>query len=193
MLLFGLQKNASSSQNGALHLLMAIKLTRMMTLDDRNFVYPVIQRNAIFAHAENLLLCIINDKSSDIRKLGWMRIKKAREQSKGKTIKTIQIPDLNFEAELYFDMINWQKVSLTELPLTCHIFDDEINHLITSKKKKNFPHLPCHTQAVERSVKLITEASSLVCGQNSRDGFIRSRIDSRQQMPIFETKREFKA
>ena len=121
-----------------------------------------------------------------------MRIKKAREQSKRKIIKTFQICDLKFEAELYFDMINWQKVYLSEPSFTRNISDDEINHLIISKKK-NFPHLPCHTQAVKRCVKLVTEASSLVCGQNSRDGFLRSRIDSHQQMPSFETKREFKA
>ena len=41
-------------------------------------------------------------------------------------------------------------------------------------------------QAVERCVKLVTEAFSLVCGQNSRDGFIHSKIESRQKMPSFE-------
>ena len=89
-------------------------------------------------------------------------------------------------------MINWKKVNLTEPPLTHSISDDEINHLISSKEKKNFPHLPCYTQTVKRCVKLVTKASSLVCGQNSRDGFIRSKIESRQKMPSFETKREFK-
>ena len=89
-------------------------------------------------------------------------------------------------------MINWQKVNLTEPPITHSIFGNEINHLISSKEK-SFPHLPCHKQAVERWVKLVTEASSLVCRQNSRDGFIRSKIESRQKMPSFETKQEFKA
>ena len=185
-------KNASSSQNGALHLFQTIELTRILISDVRNIVYPVMQRNAFFAHPENLLLCMINDESSNIRQLGWKQIKKAREQSKRKTIRTFQILDLNFEAELYFDMINWQNVNLTEPPITRSISDKEINYLISSKEK-SFPHLPCHTQAVERCVKLVTEASSLVCGQNSRDGFIRSKIKSHQKMPSFETKREFKA
>ena len=136
---------------------------------------------------------MINDESSNIRQLGWRRIKKVREQSKGKTIRTFQIPDLNFEAEVYFDMINWKKVNLTESPLTRSISDDKINYLFSSKEKKNFPQLPCHKQAVERSANLITEASFLVCGQNSRDGFICLKIESRQKMPSFETKREFKA
>ena len=91
---------------------------QILTPNVRNIVYLVIQCNAFFAHPENLLLCMINDDSSDIRQLGWKRIKKAREQSEGKTIRIFQIPDLNFEAEMYCDMINWQKVNLTELPLT---------------------------------------------------------------------------
>ncbi|KAK4879050.1 hypothetical protein RN001_004865 [Aquatica leii] len=50
---------------------------------------------------------------------------------------------------------------------------------------------PCHTQAVERCIKLVTEASSLVCGAEARDGFIRARISSRTAMPKFNTKSEF--
>ena len=76
---------------------------QMLTPDVRNIVYLVIQRNVFFAHPENLLLSMINDDSSDIRQLGWKRIKKTREQFIEKTNKTFQIPDLNFEAEMYFD------------------------------------------------------------------------------------------
>ena len=156
------------SQNGALLLFKTTEIPQVLIPDVRNIVYPVIQRNAFFAHPENLLLCMINDESSNIIQLGWRQIKKARKQFKRKTIRTFQILDLNFEAEMYFDMINWQKVNLTEPSLTHSISDDEINHLIIPKEKKNFPHLPCNTQAVERCVKLVTGASSLVCGQNSR-------------------------
>jgi len=56
----------------------------------------------------------------------------------------------------------------------------------------DFPKYPCHTQAVERCVKLVTEASSAVCGASARDGFIRVRLESRGLMPSFNTKREYK-
>jgi len=52
----------------------------------------------------------------------------------------------------------------------------------------NFPKYPCHTQAVEGCVKLVTEAASLVCGQNARDEFIRVRLEFRQIIPHFSTK-----
>ena len=50
---------------------------------------------------------------------------------------------------------------------------------------------PCHTQAVERCIKLVTEASNAVCGDNKRDGFIRATLLSRKQMPTFNTKKQF--
>ena len=41
---------------------------------------------------------------------------------------------------------------------------------------------PCHTQAVERCIKLVTEASCRVYGKNSRDGFVRTTIELRRKM-----------
>ncbi len=51
---------------------------------------------------------------------------------------------------------------------------------------------PCHLQAVERCVKLVTEATAAVCGNESRDGFIRSKITSRTVLPKFETKGQYR-
>ena len=36
--------------------------------------------------------------------------------------------------------------------------------------------IPCHTQAVERGVRLVTEASQSVCSEKARIGFIKNRI-----------------
>ena len=66
-------------------------------------------------------------------------------------------------------MISWQHENITEPPLTRNITSQEIDRLIEKKEKKNLPNLPCHTQAVERCFKLVTEASAFVCRQKSRD------------------------
>ena len=185
-------KSNCSSQNGALHLFNTIQRVKTLSSDIKDIVFPIIQRNAYYAHPENLLICMINDDSSDIRNLAWRRIKEARDSFKGKSVRSFQIPELDFDAERYIDMISWENINITEPPLTRDITVEEINELVHSKQKREFPHLPCHTQAVERCVKLVTEAASLVCGEISRDGFIRSRIESRQKMPSYETKCQFK-
>ena len=50
-----------------------------------------------------------------------------------------------------------------------------------------------HHQATERCVKQVTEAAAAVVGQERRDGFVRARVHSRQQMPMFKTKKDMLA
>ena len=63
-------------------------------------------------------------------------------------------------------------------------------------KQNNTPAIdlknyPCHTQAVELCVKLVSDAAGTVSGQKQRYGFISTRISSRQSMSNFETKTQF--
>ena len=70
-------KSTSLSRSGAFHLFKTIERTRMLRPDVNNIAFPVSQRNAYYAHPENILICMINDESEHIRELGWKRIKKA--------------------------------------------------------------------------------------------------------------------
>ncbi|GBN36019.1 hypothetical protein AVEN_194725-1 [Araneus ventricosus] len=47
---------------------------------------------------------------------------------------------------------------------------------------------PSDTQAVERIVKLVTDASRKRVGPQNSDGFIRATLEFRQQMSQFESK-----
>ena len=55
---------------------------------------------------------------------------------------------------------------------------------------KQLLDFPCHTQAVERHVKLVTEASKSVYGYKNRHARILSTLKSRTIMPSFETKKD---
>ena len=90
-------------------------------------------------------------------------------------------------------MIDWAVCPISEPPVIKAMIDAERKELITSEVTQtvSFPKFPCHTQAVERHVKLVTEVAKTVCGQKSRDGFIRARVASRQLMQTFESKRDF--
>ena len=89
-------------------------------------------------------------------------------------------------------MIDWQQCNLSEPPLTMNISSVRLQHLIASGDKiTNLPDLPNHTQAVERIIKLVTASSVEVVGQQERDRLIRSRIEGRKRLPIFNTKKDF--
>ncbi len=76
-----------------------------------------------------------------------------------------------------------------------NIYEEQINCLITGHASEvlAFESFPCHTQSVERCVKLITEAAAAVSGELNRDGFIRARIQSRELMPQCEAKLDYRS
>jgi hypothetical protein len=107
-------------------------------------------------------------------------------------VRTFVVPSLICDSRDYVDMIDWQQCSITEPPMTRDYSDDFVDDHIQSKDRIEILPFPCHTQAVERYIKLVTEASAAVCGSKSRDGFIRARVQARQKMPAYETKSQFR-
>ncbi|GBN89202.1 hypothetical protein AVEN_39737-1 [Araneus ventricosus] len=129
------------------------------------------------------------DKRDHIRELGFRRIIKARNlASKRKSIRSFQPPKINFPATYYIEMNHWNTITLSPSPLLRKFSNQEIWSIVQSvgtADEWNFDKFPCHTQAVERFLKLVTEASQKVMGSNSRDGFIRTTLLSRSSMPSF--------
>lgn len=97
------------------------------------------------------------------------------------------------DASHYHQMVDWQALNLSEPPITKMIATSEINSAILSDQKKlqlatDFPN---HTQAVERVIKLVTDASVSVVGEKARDGLIRARVEGRKKLPSFDTKKDY--
>ncbi|XP_055922808.1 uncharacterized protein LOC129953593 [Eupeodes corollae] len=158
-------KTKPSCLDGPKHILALIKASKYLPKNLKAIVHPVIERNAYFCHPENILLAMLADSRSHVRELGLRRILKSR-------------------ADI--------QVKITEPPLTRKISDDDLRAMVQNVPENiELSKYPCHTQAVERCIKLVTEASASVCGQESRDGFIKARISSRKLLPKFETKKEF--
>lgn len=134
---------------------------------------------------------MITDERKAIRELGLRRILRARSEKYG--IRQFRVPTLNLDAEDYIDIIDWQDTEVSEPPLLADLSVEDIEMFVTSGDVPviDFQQYPCHTQAVERCVKLVTEASSAVYGQNARDGFIRVRLESRRIMSQFNTKADY--
>ena len=176
--------------NGAKNLQKILKLCCKLSEDIFAIVKPVVQRNAYFAHPENILIAMINDERSYIRELGWRRILKAKKMGY-KGIRRFKLPHLVFESTDYVNMINWQENEITEPPLCKKLTNTEIENNIRNKTLICFPALPSHTQAVERTVKLVTDASQKVIGRENRDGLINALLISRSKLPKFNTKKDY--
>ena len=108
-----------------------------------------------------------------------------------KGIRRFKLPHLVFESTDYVNMINWQENEITEPPLCKKLTNTEIENNIRNKTLICFPALPSHTQAVERTVKLVTDASQKVIGRENRDEHLNALLTSRSKLPKFKTKKDY--
>ncbi|CAH0562813.1 unnamed protein product [Brassicogethes aeneus] len=157
-------------QDGARHLWDAIRLSRPFPDHVKVIVYKVFEGNAYFGHPENILIAMMTDERQHIRQLAVKKILKIRKNLiQSESIRIFKIPKLNFSADDYIDLIDWSQTNISEPPLTMSMTEDDLNKLLQTGEKFQLDKFPCHTQAVERMVKIITDASTTVCGQESRE------------------------
>ena len=186
-------KHQPEIEHGAKHIHETIVRVISLTTRVQDIVKPVIQRNGYFCHPENILIAMICDERSHIRELGWRRVLKARSSNQ-KQIRTFKVPPIKYSSEDYIDLIDWDALkTLTEAPLTKRLSESQIKSFMESKALwDDIPKIPSHTQSVERHIKLVTQATEKVCGPENRDGFIRATLASRNKIPVFENKQQFK-
>lgn len=191
---FDIKKNYTV-KDGPKHILKVVKTTRYLPDNIKVILDPVVQRNAFFCHPENMMLAMIMDERPHIREIGYRRILKSRNEPSAKGyVRDFKIPSINFSANDYTELIDWSMCKLTPPPLLSKMPTEYIDSLLKDKILPEFNYLkfPCHTQSVERCVKLVTEAAEKVCGHENRDGYIRATLKSRQLMHKFGSKSEFK-
>lgn len=184
-------KQKTSFKDGSKHIYQLIMLSRFLPENVRSVVDSVIERNAFFAHPENLLVSMLFDDRDYIRELALRRIIKAREAENTTKRRVFKPPKLNFFAKDYTELIMWQECLVTPPPVLRHISNEDLQ-IMVKERSLEIDDFPCHTQSVERCIKVVTEASQSVTDAISRDGFIRNRLQSRKEMPNFGHKNKFK-
>ena len=131
---------------------------------------------------------MLTDNDLQIRNLAIQQISKARQNSsnfEGQVRPYIK-PNVNFEATNYTELIDWEKETITEPPICKDLALDQLNEFVR-------PTFLCHTQGTERLIRLVTNASERVYGEERRDGLIRATLKSRGLNPNADlNKKDFK-
>ena len=136
---------------------------------------------------------MLSDSRTEIRELAYNKIMltRSKEKKMEPTPREFVIPKLNFHAKEYTDLIDFQDSQRYEPPLK-KLTVDELKSVVQGEESSAVSkRYPCHAQAVERHVKLVTESSASVCGLKERDRFIKTRIVAREIMPKLETKSDY--
>ena len=140
-----------------------------------------------FAHQENILLAMVADQNPSLRRVAVTMIQKIR-QSQQIGVRLFKVPKLNFHATSYNGMVVLDTLA-TEPPLTTSVIQEDLAGFCGKTFTAEFPR---HTQSVERAVKLVSDTSKMVFGHERRDGQIKVTLKSRKQMPVFDTKKDFR-
>ena len=184
-------KKSPSCLNGPRHYHELIRRSRYLPDNLKAIVDPVIERNGYFAHPENLVLAMIGDPRASVCQSAVDYITSSRGQV-CEGVRTFTVPLIKLDAGDYTNLVDLCVGPCLEPPLTRQYSLSELAAFVTDPEPYvRMTKYPCHTQAVERSIKLVTEAAAAVSGQERREGLIRTTLKSRSIMPVFETKKDF--
>ena len=95
--------------------------------------------------------------------------KKTTNKKKPNAFRKLRVPSLNFNAATISQLCPWESGKATEPCITSHLTNEEL--LKFTENPLELPNIPCHSQAVEREVKLTTQSSAAVSGINNQQGF----------------------
>ncbi|GBO32541.1 hypothetical protein AVEN_85776-1 [Araneus ventricosus] len=165
-------RTQSSIADGSRHEFQTIYRSRYLPRKYQAVIHSSIQANAYFALPENVLLAMMADSRLAVRQDALNKILSARQDEDENLYHSIRyniIPQLNFEAKDYTDMILWEStdVFIAVPPVLRNVSNedliDKLSLIVNTVPEWFFTGFPCHTVAVERTVKLITEADFRVC------------------------------
>lgn len=182
------------------HLLNEIKLIQQhCTEAERSIALKIVNINAFAGHPEMVLTCILMSTNEQIRQDAVnkvftirrdkeekrkvadkkdVKMKKKKVVKKKAGIRKLKVPKLNFKATKISEVCPWKDA--TEPNITSGLSNEEL--LKFTEAPLELQNIPCHTQAVEREVKLTTQASAAVAGIENQQGFAFNVIAARKAM-----------
>ena len=91
-----------------------------------------------------------------------------------------------------WELVNLDAPGVEECPMSRDLKLEDIQHALMNGTALDIPlDLPGHSQSVERSVKLVTEASQRVFGFEQRHRHINTVLSSRGARPMFDNKSSY--
>ena len=156
----------------------------------QTIVTSYIHTGAWYSHSECILLSLLGSDVAEDRKFAVEMILKicGKQELGDLSVRAGKMPKLKLSATSIKTMITWNVKESHEPVFTCNLTKQELSQFL--EKPFDVPKFCIHTQSTECCVKQVTEAAAAVVGQESRDGFVRARLHSRQQMPMFKSKKD---
>ncbi|XP_047131321.1 uncharacterized protein LOC124810448 [Hydra vulgaris] len=168
-------------------------ITRINNLpfdDVKLIVKKNIKKNALCLKPENILYAMLKDNDKKIRNFGFQILLALRQRVNNEILKVnlMKIPEINFNANHWYELVDISITKVTEPPTTQHFSIEQIQYMIDNNVKPEISDFPSHSQSVERAVKLVSEASQYVYGLENRHSCILTKLLSRKMRKPYISK-----
>ena len=156
--------------------------------DIAGITLPIIQRNCFCLQLGNFLAALLYSKEENHRAQAMKKILESRTnpiliprhgEKNGMRINVI--PTINFNSQEWSMLINLEDVEE---------FNDEVIANI-AQNRGTPPNIPCHSQTVERAVKLTSDSSKKAVSLSKSNNLILAKCKSRMDRKCFKTKKDY--
>ena len=129
-----------------------------------------------------------NDREERQEALGLiMKLRKKEARSKRKTVRKVKNPELNLKATKLSELVDLENATSSP-PLLFKFSDQELSEFRDVPLKVN---MPCTTTAVERGVRLTTEAATMAAGAWTQDTVTWNRVSARERNSLRFKKKDW--
>ena len=183
--------------NGPKHLFKLMQLVENIPSPDKDIAKRAVQRNAFFADPAVILTAMLESEEFVEREFAVKILSELREKPEKKPkmkllrgIRKATVPDLNWAASKWTEIIDWDKVKLRQEPrILARLTAEQLQGALAAPLV--FPDFPCHSQSVERTVKVVTEVTQQIFGEENQRDRIESILNCRKSRPAFEAKKNY--
>ncbi len=165
-------------------------INKMKLVNDpkaREIVKNCVERNAFFAHSENVLLAQLTSDNKVERNIAVHKILNIRKRSAEEIVRRFKVPEINFKATKWIDIAIADSKD-TEPPFTLNMSEDDLKRIINNPLQ--VPKYKCHTQMVERAVKEVTRVSANVIDPDKRSSMVKSTLVHRAKYPKLDSAKD---
>lgn len=185
---FQIKKNELAI-NGPKNLFFLIERSNLIVDDKaKTIVRECIQRNAFFAHSENMLLAQLASSNISERNDGVKKILEIRNRKDNMVVRRFSVPEINFKAKTWPEILLWDGPKMTEPPFTFNMTKRMLLNVI--KAPLQVPLFKCHTQMVERAVKEVTRVSLNAIDKKKQEFLVKATLVNRAKYPKFDSKKD---
>ena len=183
-------RHHSHIQDGSRNFYYLVELTHdLPEATDCQTAQEVLNRNSFWAHPENIVLSMMGDEDREIRRQAVTWVKRARQEfDPASHPRQFLPPQVDFTANNYTKMVDWERQPCTEPPLTRDMSEAELEETVENGHR--FEAFPNHTQQVEAMVRVVDQSATKRATHEARDSLIHQILEARKQCPKVNNKRD---